>query len=466
MLKKNQVSKRRWLFLPVETIARELTAKTLLACVAAERGWGIIVGEKKTVRGKQDKLPRGTFIEKSIHPGRIKDINIAKNNGNRVSAWCEEGLNYLNREHYSQARLERDSFEAIDHFFAWGKRQADDVYDIMGVNDKIVLSGNPRFDLLRPELRGIFTESANEIRRRHGNIILVNTKFSPINNNRRIEDFDYVTFLRSTGKIKTQEDEELIRRYIDLNKRLFSCFQNLLPFLSKNFSSHTIVVRPHPSENHAPWVEKAKGLSNVKVIFEGNVNEWLIAADVMIHNNCTTGIEAFLLERPAISYRPFKDEIVEHQLPNQVSFQAANVEELISFVHRFVGNKNSASQEERDKKVGFARKYIANIDGKLACETIMDYMDRLDLPSIEGSFPLDEGLLKVLEKKAKNLKRKIKQQVNIANKYEHLYYKQKFPGITLVEINYLFNELRKASGRFLDIQIVPVDDNTFCFFHL
>jgi surface carbohydrate biosynthesis protein len=463
-VKKTRISKRRWLFLPVETIARELTAKTLLACVAAERGWGIIVGEKKTVRRKQEKLPRGTFIEKSIHPGRIKDIRKAKENGNRVSAWCEEGLNYLNRDDYCQRRLESQSFDALDYFFAWGKQQADDISDALGVNEKIVLSGNPRFDLLRPELRNIFVKSANEIRRRHGNIILVNTKFSTVNSNRRIEDFDYVAFLHSTGKIKTQEDKDLICRYVDLNKRLFSFFQDLLPVLSKNFSNHTIVVRPHPSENHAPWVEKTKSLSNVKVLFEGNVNEWLMAADVMIHNNCTTGIEAFLLERAAISYRPIKDEIVEHQLPNEVSFQAANTEELISFVHHLVANKNSPLQEERDKKVNFTRKYIANIDGKLACEIIMDYMDRLDLPIIEGVFPLEEGLLKVLEKKAKNLKGKIKQQVNTAHKYEYLYYKQKFPGITLTEIDYLLHELRKASGRFLDIQIAPVDENTFCFF--
>ena len=80
----------------------------------------------------------------------------------------------------------------------------------------------------------------------------------------------------------------------------------LIPVLSKEFGDHTIIVRPHPSENHEPWVEISEDLPNVKVLYEGSINEWALAADVVIFNNCTTGVEAFLLERPVISYRRFK----------------------------------------------------------------------------------------------------------------------------------------------------------------
>lgn len=464
MLKKNQISKRRWLLLPVETKARELTAKTLLACVAAERGWGAIVGKKETVRGKQEKLPRGTFIEKSISPGRLADIKKANEYGNRVSAWCEEGLLYLNREGYSQGRLEEQSYEAIDYFFAWGKQQADDVANSVGANHKIVLSGNPRFDLLRPELRSIFAQAANEIKQRYGKIILVTSRFSDVNINLNIPDFDYVSWLCSEGKITTKEQEALTRRFIQLNEKVFLCFQELIPVLSKTFSDHVIVIRPHPSENHEPWIEKTKNLPNVKVIYEGGINEWSLAADVVISNNCTTGVEAFLLDVPVISYRPIKDESVEFELVDKVSFQAGSEDEVQALVNRFVGNGNSVSREEHDRQKDYARKHIANIDGKLACETIMDYMDRLDLPSVGGQFPLSKNYTKIIGKKAKNLERKWKHLIN--NKHDNtiFYNQQKFPGVKLVEMQHLVDEFRRVTGRFLDLQIVQVEENTFCIF--
>lgn len=463
-MKKIPISERRWLLLPVETKARELTAKTLLACVAAERGWGAIVGKKNTVRGKQERLPRGAFIEKSISPGRIADIEKANQCGNRVTSWCEEGLLYLNREGYSQGRLEPQSYEAIDYFFAWGKQQADDVAKSVGAIEKIVLSGNPRFDLLRPELRGIFAQAADEIKKRHGKIILITSRFSDVNINLNIPDFDYVSWLCSEGKITSKEQEALTRRFIQLNEKLFSSFLELMPALAKTFIDHVIVIRPHPSENHEPWIEKTKNLSNVKVIYEGSINEWSLAADVVISNNCTTGVEAFLLDRPVISYRPIKDDGVEFELVDQVSYPAATEEEVLALVHRFVNDKDGVFGEERDRQREFARKYIANIDGNLACETIMDTMDKLDLPVVGGQFPLNTNFKKLIGRKAKNLEQKIKHSLNNKSDNTIFYNQQKFPGVKLGEMKYLVDEFRRVTGRFLDLHVIPVDENTFCIF--
>lgn len=463
-MKTTCISPRRWLFLPIETVARELAAKTLLACVAAERGWGTIIGEKKTVRGKQERLPRGTYIEKSIHPGRYKDIERANQTGNRVSAWCEEGLIYFSRSDYTQWRIEPQSYAAIDYFFAWGKKQADDIASTMGFREKIVLSGNPRFDLLRPELRGIVNASAEEIRRKYGRFILVNTKFGLVNHNAGLTEDEYISILRKTGRIKNRENEINIRRYIDLNRKIFDYFLKLLPLLSKNFPEHTIILRPHPSESHDPWNEIARDLPNVKVVFEGSVNEWLMAAEVMIHNNCTTGVEAFLLDRPSITYRPVKDELVEHPLPNRVSYESETEDGLMDQVRSIISRKDNWHDEERGLKIEYARNYIANIDGKLASEMIMDTMDNLDLPLAEGRFPIDRDLLSVSRTLFLKMKKGIKQIYKPSYRNARQYYRQKFPGIALKKMELLLEQLRKASGRFEHVQIAAVDDNTYCIY--
>ncbi len=42
--------KRRTLYLPIETKARELLGKTLLAAKAVERGWVVFLGQDRAIR--------------------------------------------------------------------------------------------------------------------------------------------------------------------------------------------------------------------------------------------------------------------------------------------------------------------------------------------------------------------------------------------------------------------------------
>ena len=47
------------IIIPVETQVRELDAKLLLACVAAERGFPVIIGSRAFVHYKVSSIPRG-----------------------------------------------------------------------------------------------------------------------------------------------------------------------------------------------------------------------------------------------------------------------------------------------------------------------------------------------------------------------------------------------------------------------
>ncbi len=446
-MRKINISERRWLILPIETKARELLGKLLLACYAAERGWGVIIGSKGATNGNQNLLPRGTFVEKSL-AGIAAIISV----GHRASAWHEEGLVYVNTADYSR-RLIAQSFDAIDYFFAWGNKEAEDALAVMKRGkEKIIISGNPRFDLLRPEFRHVFYPSAQRIRERYGKIILVNTKFVTFNSANPKARRNPVAYLKAIGRIKNEEQEKIFHRIIQLQKKVFPCFLEMFPVLSRRFKEHTIVIRPHPSESEAPWIEAAKRLSNVKVVYEGNVNEWILASDVVVHSNCTTGVEAFLLGKPAISYRPFKDEGAEFKLPNEASFQAENENELMEMINYFISdNANSKNYDQkRLEQLNFVKQYIANIDGKPACETIMDTLDKLELPLSEGHFPVMRGGI------VKYYLRKIKKRLS--------HTRRKFPGINLSEMDQALSELKKVSGRFSDIKIAQVDIDGFCVY--
>ena len=55
-----------WLLLPVETKAREFHAKLLLAAVAVERGYQVVLGEQNAMVRQMAHLPRGLYVDKSI----------------------------------------------------------------------------------------------------------------------------------------------------------------------------------------------------------------------------------------------------------------------------------------------------------------------------------------------------------------------------------------------------------------
>lgn len=447
-MKNTVVSSRPWVIIPIETKARELHAKILLACIAAEKGWGVILGEATTIRDKQQYFPQGVFLEKSIHPGTEKLIKKSISYGNRVSAWCEEGLIYYGPDDYCERRLNIESFDMIDFFFAWGKNQADDITATLNrPKNKIVLTGNPRFDLLRKEVRGIFSTNAAKIRLKYGPIILINTKFPLCNFN--LKNINRIEQMKSSGLIKTQEREIIMTRSLELQNKLLQSFIHLIPCLAKSFPEHTIIIRPHPSESHTPWIKIARDYPNVHVIFEGNAIEWILASDVMIHNNCTTGIEAFMLGKPAISYRPYTNEAVEHPLPDQVSYPIANEVEVITFISQIISDKQFT--KDLEKKHQFASVYIANLDGKLASDRIIEKLDQLELNSIEISLPIKYTLY--------DLKRLIIGTV----KPDH-YALQKFPGLKIEELKEILTNLQQTMDRFADVKIVTADNkNCFCF---
>jgi len=455
-MKKTTVSKRKWLILPIETKARELYGKLLLACFAAERGWGVVVGGKQATRGEQNLLPKGTFIEKSIPPGNSSGVvNRALFFDNKVSAWDEEGLVYMNKENYFFRRINPETFRKIDFFFTWGRQQGDDIKHFLEVPEgKMINSGNPRFDLLRPEFRGIFETPAKELRQKYGKIILINTSFWLFNSGGQDVE-GRIDSLKESGQIKDASQEDHWRRMATLQGKIFERILNLLPKLSEKFKDYTIIIRPHPSEDNDPWIEKARNLPNVKMVHERNANEWITAADVIVENNCTTSIEAFLLGKPAITYRPIKDEEVEMKLPNGLGFHVNSDEELISLIQKIL-EKKVTEPKNKESQIEFLKNYIANVDGKLACQTIMNAMDTLDLPLSGGDFPLKhkDAFGRFLRK----TKRK-----HFGNEIDR-YYRKKFPGIKLSEVEKILAEFQKVSGKFSDLRIVQTDDDGFCVY--
>ena len=80
------------IILPVENQVRELDAKLLLACVAAERRFPVLIGSRAYIHFQAASVPRGVYMAKSMKTRSIRMFGILSQLGHEIVAWDEEGL--------------------------------------------------------------------------------------------------------------------------------------------------------------------------------------------------------------------------------------------------------------------------------------------------------------------------------------------------------------------------------------
>ncbi len=270
----------KWLFIPVEVKVRELQAKTLLACLAADRGFKVVIGEAHAVRDSLHLLPAGVILEKGVAPSQEESFKRFRELGNLVVAWCEEGLVFFDDDDYVRRKVSKQDFEQVDCFFAWGRYHADVITkNFPSMENRVVCSGNSRLDLLRPEFRDVFSSEAEKLRATNGQFILVNTNFSHCNHKKG--EGGYLEVLRNAGKITNEEEEKFAQGWMAHKQRLFESFIPMIRRVSEVFPKHKVIVRPHPGENHETWNNLFKTDSNIDVIHKGGVIPWIMASSVV-----------------------------------------------------------------------------------------------------------------------------------------------------------------------------------------
>lgn len=370
------------LIIPVENQVRELDAKLLLACVAAERGFPVIIGSRAHVHFEAASFPRGVYLAKSMRSLSNSMFRILRMLGHDIIAWEEEALVHPPADTYFTLRLSPVTIKNVSHFFAWGQENADLLkqYPYLPDDLPIHITGNPRGDLLRPEVRNYFEEEARRLRDLHGNFILVNTNFPDVN-----------PFIPGIGLfIASKDGENKIRRgqggagmsdefaegLWHHKHALLQDFRQLIPALEQAFPDMTIIVRPHPSEKFDVYHEVAAHCQRVKVIHEGNVVPWLLASKTLVHNGCTTGLEAYALGVPAVSYLTSFDAYYDYDfqgLPTRLSYQSFNFDELRETISQILhGELGAAGGEERKQLIDY---YLTAQHGDLACERIVDILE-------------------------------------------------------------------------------------------
>jgi surface carbohydrate biosynthesis protein len=439
------------LIIPVENQVREMDPKLLLACIAARRGFASIIGSHREIDFRIASFPRGLYLNKSMTERNLKMLQIMHRIGHVVLTWDEEALVHLPADIYYSRRMSPAALRYISHLFAWGENNADlwRNYSRLPPDLPIHVTGNPRNDMLRPELHAFYADEVGAIRDRYGDYLLVNTNFNHVNAffpaQNVFKPAKHPGETPQFGKAGVGMTRQFAEALRDQKQAVFEAFQALIPELSRAFPGLSIIVRPHPTEGQDIYRRLASGFRNIHVTNEGNVVPWLLAAKALIHNGCTTGVEAFVMRIPAFSFRPSVSDAIDstfYVLPHGLSHQCFATDELIDRIRQVLaGALGAAGGGERTALV---KRYLTGQEGALACERMLDVLAEItEKDPVLPPPALPQRISGILSAQGRVLIKRVKSFFPGSHAPPE-FHRHRYPGIAI-------EELRRRIRRFQEI---------------
>lgn len=289
------------IYLLIEETGRELRSRLLLCLHAARIGYRSVIAPQWLVWEILGDIPKGLILFKGNSAVQAKNMANAKAVGHLVASIEEEALGLCDKAQINRCYAPSVA-DSCDLFFFQGSFQSDSVTAFLGALRRSCVSGNPRIDLLTPNFSAKVRVESKAIKRQFGDFLLINSNFSTVNP-RELDACSVLETCLNAGwyDSKIPADIEIFfteaeRELADL-RHLIRLIHTLL---DRGFR-HPIMIRPHPAENTSIWEQAFAGYENVHIQRQNNLEALISAAKLLLHTSCTTGMEAFVLGKPAIS---------------------------------------------------------------------------------------------------------------------------------------------------------------------
>ena len=366
--------------IPLETANRELLYKAFLSHMLALRGMTVYLGSKRSIRYLMHKFTNYIYLDKGYHQNRSEEIyDLVNSRKGTIVSLDEEGAIDFSDNRTLKKRYGPNLFQSVEKVFFWGRYQHNMITESIKMNSDIIISGHPRFELLKPPYHSFYEKEKTHILNNYGNFILVNTNMGFGNNIRGDE------FVRDGYGKWFDNIEDIIlfdKAKLDIYGKLVN---NLL-----NLYKGKIVLRPHPEEDIKYYRQFAQGNPRFHIISKGSVIPWILASEAMIHPDCTTAIETLILGKKPISFLPtIHNEDVVTKLPVQISYKVTKLREI----EPLLGKLNEISKLITPADTRLLEEYFSlSVDSsELICNEIVDVSKRMK-KSINGSLLLWDRL--------------------------------------------------------------------------
>lgn len=344
------------IFCPIETINRELDFRLFLAAHCVRPGLRFVIGKRFTVSDLLSDMKDGIYVGQNVRPMRRtatemadKRLNALRASGATLVVVDEEGGVMAGDENrwkeWLDFRLDATQLQPQEHLCTWGDFQRDYYRSLDTPSpEHIVTTGHPRFDLYKASHRNYYRDEVEHWKNKFGDFVLVNTNFAWANHSHGDKYlFDAHSYYDPTNDAKKLD---FVREWSH-KTRVRANMITLVTRLSIELPDLKIVIRPHPSENMQSYKTIFQKMPNVYIEHEGSVGPWLMASRALIHDGCTTALEAHFSGVPILNYKSLREERYDLKLPNSLGLTCETEERVLESVQAILSGDTSVGQTKQ-----------------------------------------------------------------------------------------------------------------------
>jgi surface carbohydrate biosynthesis protein len=381
-------TKKKIIFITIESVKRELDSKTVLALKALKRNYRVVLGQKGWLRQVVKNTNPGIMFLKSFGNRNTQHIDFIKKKNFKIVAFDEELILAIDYEDKIEWRMNNENINKLDLILAVGEKTD---YAILKKKfshliKKILVCGNMRLELLKKNYHKLLEVKSLEKKNIYGKYILLLTAFAQINKIRDTHQIDWVF-----SRIVEGTEREKGGKYIDPDsKHVFlgneqvkmqreSLLQTLkfLDNFEKNFPNQNLVISPHPNENYNFWSYYVKNRKFKNIFLSKDVHSssypLINSCEILITCNSTSLIEAYFLGKKSINLLGKKFRESEIEIAKKVSTKVVRTsDELIKAINFLCKiNNDQITNQSLDE--------FKNFDENFNCfEVVLNRLDDLE----------------------------------------------------------------------------------------
>jgi hypothetical protein len=243
---------------------------------------------------------------------------------------------------------------------------------------------------------------------------------------------------------------------------MLGSFVQTIRVLAESFPEIDIIVRPHPVEDEAAWQGILGDAANVIVSHEGSISGWIRGASALIHNSCTSALEAVVCGTPTLAYRPVVSER-EKMVPNSLSVECFDEAQLVASVRELVGGERKVGRVLSDETEALLESRLENVQEEFAFDTTVGIWEQMVTETGEGEARktmMDYGFPRWARKQG------VKKWLGRCRPGQSRMRKtaggrEKCPEIRLSEVENIRIGMNNAIGRFENVRAERISENLF-----
>lgn len=275
-------------------------------------------------------------------------------------------------------------FSLVDLFLSWSPRNTNAMTECGAISpDRIATTGCPRFDFYRQPLEH-YVSPREEFCRRYGldperPVITWTTQFTQADVERSNEEkwAQFCFEMTDTGVSKCLESIGFdFRDFPDYHRAAREASMQAFFELASARPHLQFILKPHPVENVDFYRLRIMqgGAKNIRVCGAEYIWDVLNASRIILHRHCTTGVEAWMWDKPTIEMAMGSENLLAWPEREAGSVVATDTSQLIDLVDGFLSGRRLDEKLVEHRKA-YIREWFGEPDGR-RCLAVAEELDR------------------------------------------------------------------------------------------